>query len=193
MCHAWAMIRAPLADLLTGSRLILGVMAADALIADRLLLFSIVLAGAWVTDAFDGRLARSADRPTRLKEFDMVADTWVGACVLAGLGLSGRAPLWLATLGIVVLGAIYLRTRNPAVSQVLQGIAYGAALWLIFTSPDTSLAIPFGTLAVLLILEYEKFFGKVLPMFFNGVAAFVRGERYEGPPDDSPVDIETGT
>ena len=43
------MIRAPLADLLTGSRLILGVMAADALIADRLLLFSIVLAGAWVT------------------------------------------------------------------------------------------------------------------------------------------------
>lgn len=187
------MIRAPLADLLTGSRLILGVVAADALISDRLLLFSVVLTGAWATDVFDGRLARTADRPTRFKDYDMVADTWVGACVMAGLGLSGRAPLWLATLGIVVLGAIYLRTRNPAVSQVLQGIAYGAALWLIFTSHDTSLAIPLGALAVLLLLEYEKFFGKVLPMFFNGVAAFVRGEHYEGPTDDSPVNIETET
>ena len=187
------MIRAPLADLLTGSRFILGVVTADALIADRLLLFSVVLTAAWVTDVFDGRLARTADRPTRFKDFDMAADTCGWACVMAGLGLSGRAPLWLATLGIVVLGAIYLRTRNPAISQVLQGIAYGAALWLIFTSPDTSLAIPLGTLAVLLLLEYEKFFGKVLPMFFNGVIAFVRGEHYEGPTDDSPVDIETGT
>jgi len=90
--------------------------------------------------------------------------------------------------GIVLVGGIYLWTKNPAVSQVLQGTGYGAALWLIFASEGASLAIPLGTLAVLMMLEYKKFFGKVLPMFFQGVRAFVKGEHYEGPTIGSPTE-----
>ena len=54
------MWRAVLADVLTGGRLVLGVVAAGALVGDRVLLFSIVLSVAWATDVFDGRLARSS-------------------------------------------------------------------------------------------------------------------------------------
>ena len=190
MCHAWVMVRAVLADILTGSRLALGVAVAGALVADRIHLFSILLTIAWASDVFDGRLARSSGRPTFFGEADMLVDTWVGACVLVGLALSGRAPLWLVIIGIAVLGAVYLRTKNPAVSQVLQGIAYGAALWLIYRSEETTLAIPLGTLAVLLLIEYKKFFGKVLPMFFQGIAAIIKRERYEGPSAESPADAE---
>lgn len=192
VCHACFMVFAALADVLTGSRLVMGVAMIGALNADRVHLFSILLAVAWTTDVFDGRLARLSGRPTLFGETDMLVDTWVGACVLIGFGLSDRAPLWLVIGGIVVLGAVYLWTRNPAVSQVLQGIGYGAALWLIFTSKETTLAVPLGTLAVLMVLEYKKFFGKVLPMFFEGVAAFVKGEHYEGPSADTPTDAEPG-
>jgi len=186
------MFRAALADLLTGSRLVMGVAVVGALLADRVQLFSILLSVAWATDVFDGRLARSSGRRTLFGETDMLVDTWVGAGVLMGLGLSDRAPLWLVITGIVLLGAVYLWTENPAISQVLQGIAYAAALWLIFTTEDATLAIPLGTLAVLMLLEYKKFFGKVLPMFFGGVAAFLKGEHYEGPSTDASSRSETG-
>lgn len=182
------MIRAMLADVLTGSRIVIGVVLVGALVTDRVLIFAILLSVAWATDVFDGRLARSSGRKTFFGDSDMLVDTWVGACVLVGLGLSERAPLWLVVIGIVVFGAIYLASRNPAVSQVLQAFGYGAALWLIFTSEDASLAIPLGTLAVLMLLEYRKFFGKVLPMFFDGVAAFAKGERYEGPSGPSATE-----
>ena len=191
VCHAFNMFRALLADTLTGSRLVLGVAAAGALQADRVHLLSILLSVAWATDVFDGRLARSAGRSTLFGEADMMVDTWVGACVLLGFGLSGRAPLWLVIAGILLLGAAYLVTKNPAISQVLQGIGYGAALWLIYTSEDATLVIPLGTLALLMLVEYKKFFGRVLPMFFQGVAAIVKGEHYEGPPIESPS--ESGT
>ena len=166
----------------------IGVVLIGALMADRVLLFAILLSVAWATDVFDGRLARSSGRATLFGDTDMLVDTWVGACVLLGLGLSDRAPFWLVLTGIVLLGAIYLWTRNPAVSQVLQAFGYGGALWLIFVSADASVAIPLGTLAVLMLLEYRKFFGKVLPMFFEGVAAFFKGEHYEGPSIDSVID-----
>ena len=155
------MFRAVLADVLTGGRVALGVAAAGALGGDRLHLFSILLSAAWVSDVFDGRLARSSGRRTWFGENDMLVDTFVGACVLVGLAISHRAPAWLVAVGIGVLGTIYLKTKNPAISQVLQGIAYGAALWFIFTSADATLAIPLGTLAALMVLEYEKFIGKV--------------------------------
>jgi phosphatidylglycerophosphate synthase len=182
------MFRAALADVLTGSRLLIGVVLIGALRADRVLLFAILLSVAWATDVFDGRLARSAGRPTLFGDSDMLVDTWVGACVLLGFGLSDRAPLWLVVTGIVLLGGIYLWTRNPAVSQVLQAFGYGAALWLVFVSEDVSLALPLGTLALLMLVEYKKFFGKVLPMFFQGVAALVKGERYQGPSTDPVTD-----
>jgi phosphatidylserine synthase len=185
------MFRAVLADVLTGGRIALGVAAAGALLVDRVDWFSILLSAAWASDVFDGRLARSSGRRTWFGEADMLVDTWVGVCVLFGLGLSDRAPVGLVLVLIGVLGAIYLWTRNPAISQVLQGAAYGAALWLIFASPDATLSIPLGTLAVLMILEHEKFFGKVLPMFFRGIASFIRGERYEDPTARSPTDGPT--
>jgi phosphatidylglycerophosphate synthase len=175
------MFLAVLADLLTGSRIVLGAAMIGALMTDRVRLFSILLSVAWASDVFDGRLARASGRRTVFGEADMVIDTWVGACVLIGLALSDRAPLWLVVVGIVVLGTLYLFTMNPAISQVLQGSAYGAALWLIHTSADATLLVPVGTLALLMIMEHKKFFDKVLPMFFQGVAAFVKGERYEGP------------
>ncbi len=177
------MLAAALADLLTASRLVMGVVAAAALVAEELNLFAILLTTAWATDVFDGRLARASKRKTLFAAADLMVDTWVGACVIVGLALSGRVSPWLAYSGIVALGLAYLWTKNPAVSQVLQGIAYGASLWLIYRSPDTTLAIPLGTLAVLMALEYEKFFNKVLPMFFRGIAAIVKRERYEGPKD----------
>ncbi len=173
---------AVLADLLTGGRIILGIAAAAALATHRVHLFNILLTTAWASDVFDGRLARRADRRTIFSgEADMIVDTWVGACVIVGFAISDRVSVGVAAAGILVLGAAYLATRNPAISQVLQGTAYGASLWLIYTSDETTLALPLGILAVLLVLEREKFFGKVLPMFFRGVVAIVRRERYHGP------------
>jgi phosphatidylglycerophosphate synthase len=186
------MVRAVLADVLTGSRLVMGPVIVAALVTDRVLLFAIILSIAWATDVFDGRLARSAGRPTLFGDTDMLIDTWVGVCVLLGFGLSERAPLWVVGVVIVLLGALYLATRNPAVSQALQAIGYGGALWLIFVSEEASLAIPLGTLAVLMLLEYKKFFGKVLPMFFKGVIALARREPYRGPSTDAPTDDRTG-
>lgn len=185
------MFRAVLADVLTGGRIALGVAAAAALLGDRIDWFSILLSAAWASDVFDGRLARSSGRPTWFGETDMLVDTWVGVCVLFGLALSDRVPAGLTAVLIGVLGVLYLWTRNPAISQVLQGIAYGAALWLIFTSADATLSIPLGTLAVLLALEHRKFTRKVLPMFFRGMASFVKGERYEEPAARPAADDQT--
>jgi phosphatidylglycerophosphate synthase len=187
------MFRAVLADVLTGGRVVLGIAIVGALITDRVNLFSILLSLAWASDVFDGRLARSSGRRTLFGETDMLIDTVVGVCVLLGLALSDRAPLGLVLVGIVVLGALYLRTRNPAISQVLQGVAYGGALWLILRSPDATLLIPLGTLGVLMLLEYRKFFDKVLPMFFHGIASFVKGEPYEGPTIAPFTDHESPT
>ena len=185
------MFLAVLADLLTGSRFLLGIAMVGTLMSDRVHLFSILLSVAWASDVFDGRLARSSGRRTMFGEADMLIDTWVGVCVLIGLALSDRAPVWLVIVGVVVLGTLYLFTKNPAISQVLQGTAYGAALWLIYTSADATLWIPLGTLALLMLMEYKKFFGKVLPMFFQGVAAFVKGEPYEGPSTRSSSNDES--
>jgi len=81
-------ILAALADALTLSQVVLGVVVAWLIGTRRTEGAAVALAVAWLTDFLDGRVARMAVAPSRLGAFDMPADVFLGAGVVVGLGLA---------------------------------------------------------------------------------------------------------
>lgn len=148
---------------------------------------AVALALAWLTDTLDGKVARLGDGRTRFGEWDMAVDVLVGASVLAGLGLAGLVPRWLAAAVLVVVGGLYLALRQPALGMVLQAAGYGAFLWRAFQDRVGTLWVPLATIVLIAILDGRKLVRVVLPEFFRGVAGTLRLRRGSGlglPEDD---------
>ena len=168
--------RADLADLLTFSRLLAAPLVAW-LTATRSLNTTMVVVGlAWCSDFFDGRLARSARRETRLKEWDLRADLWLATGLGVGMGLAGYVSWWVIApiAGFVFVGSLLL--TNPSTTMVGLAVLYVMFLWNL-VSRGGWWWLPALYLLVLLIADWERFREVILPALWRSLAALVPGER----------------
>jgi phosphatidylglycerophosphate synthase len=182
---------------------------ADALTAGRLVLAAsllmlaaesapdgaaIALSFAWLSDAIDGKLARAAGGGTRLGEWDMPADTAVGAGLLLGMALGGLFPLGLAVALILILGLAYVLLKNPAFGMVLQAVGYATLLWRLWVVASPWRWLPVAVAGGIGIAERRRFTSVILPTFFRGVARALTLRRYPSyrlPQEGSSGDSET--
>lgn len=171
--------KAAVADLLTFSRLLSAPMLAW-LVASRRLDAAVVLLGlVWCTDFFDGRFARSALRETRLKDWDLRADSWVGIGLGVGLGLGGYFSWWIVgpVAGVVFVGSMV--ATNPSVVMVGTGYLLGVFVWGA-TQHGTLRWLPALYVVVALIAGWRRFFGVVLPVWVRGLRAMLPGDHPRG-------------
>jgi phosphatidylglycerophosphate synthase len=150
-----------------------------ALAADRLELAAAFLGAAWLTDGLDGVAARASDGPTRLGDYDLVADTAVGAGALVGLAVAGHLPAAVAAALLVVLGTGFLLLRNPALSMGLQATGYAWSLW-IFWRDGAAVWLPLAIAAALGFVHHRRLFGVVIPAFLRGVASLPKLRKRSG-------------
>ena len=164
--------RADVADLLTLARLLSAPIMLW-LVSIRSLDAAVLLAViAWWTDFLDGRLARRADRESRLKDWDLRADAWLASAIGLGLGLAGyfswrvAVPLAAAVLVMSVL------LSNPSVVMVGVAVQYGMFILATYLWADLWWL---GVLHVLALLGagWKRFWGVVMPAFWAGLAALV--------------------
>lgn len=156
------------ADALTAVRAALAVPLALAAYAGNWSVAAVLLAVAWWSDFLDGRLARRSSEPTALGDWDLTADTTVGAGLLIGLVLGHQVPpSW--GVGGAVLGVGFLALRNPALGMLLQAAAYGPALFFAARSASPSFWFAAATIGAIGILDRRRLFGYVLPVFFGSI------------------------
>lgn len=171
-----------IADGLTASRLVLGVVVGAAIASNHLGFAIVVLVIAWVTDLLDGPLARAASAATRLGDWDFRVDVTLGAAIFVGLAISGRVPAWLVA-GLVVLGVGWTRvTGNPAPAMLFLAVVYAWFLMVVLTERPERWWLPFAAIPALLAIDHRRFFRVILPAFFKGLAAIGRGRAAEAPP-----------
>ena len=166
--------RADVADLLTLARLLSAPIMLW-LVSIRSLDAAVLLAViAWWTDFLDGRLARRADRESRLKDWDLRADAWLASAIGLGLGLAGyfswrvAVPLAAAVLVMSVL------LSNPSAVMVGVAVQYGMFILATYLWADLWWL---GVLHVLVLLGagWKRFWGVVMQAFWAGLAALVSG------------------
>ena len=78
---------------------------------DAIPVISLLLVLCWVTDVLDGKLARKAATPTRLGQFDMIADLGFGLSLSLCLVLWDIIPLvpLLIVIGAIAVSALVFR------------------------------------------------------------------------------------
>jgi phosphatidylglycerophosphate synthase len=167
------------ADALTLARAMLAVALAGAVAAHRMDVAAWLLAAAWCSDAGDGRLARAAEKPTRLGGFDLPIDTAVGAGLLVGMALSGHVPVLVAAGLIIVLGGGFLALGNAALSMALQAVAYASFLVALWSAAPVARWVPLSVIAVLFVVELRRLLTVVIPAFLTDLAALARPRRRE--------------
>ena len=162
--------RADVADLLTLARLLsapimLWLVSIRSL--DAAILVTVI---AWWTDFLDGRLARRADRESRLKDWDLRADVWLVSAIGLGLGLGGYFS-WRITVplaAVVLVMSVLL--SNPAAVMAGVAVQYGMFILAIYLWADLWWL---GVLHVLIFLGvgWKRFWGVVMPAFWAGLSA----------------------
>ncbi len=166
--RAASLSAATIADGLTASRFVLAVAVVPLVASGAWRAAAIVVAVAWWTDFFDGRLARRTTG-TRLGDWDPRADTAVGAGIVIGLAAGGHVPAlpWLLAGGL--FAAIYLFTGNFAFGQLVQALGYGPLLWFAAGSDAIALGVLAGTIAAVGVMDAPRFVSHTLPAFFEGM------------------------
>ena len=174
-----AIDHAAVADLLTFSRLLSAPLLAWLVAHRRIETALVVLGLAWCTDFFDGRFARSAGRDTRLKNWDLRADSWVGVGLGVGLMLGGYFSWWIVAPVAAVVFVGSLTFTNPAVVMMGTGYLFGSFLWAA-SHHGTLRWLPAVYVVVALIAGGRRFFGVVLPVWFRGLRAMLPGDCRRG-------------
>ncbi len=171
------MDRALVADALTSARVVMTPVMAALLAQRRIDAATIVLGLAWMTDFLDGRMARSADRPTRLNGWDLRVDSWLAVGQGVGLGFGGYFTWWVVgpLTGLVAWGSVTL--RNPSPVMVGIGALTGSFIWVIlFEAVVWWLPIAYGL--VLWVADWHRFWHVIMPALWRGALSIVRLERH---------------
>jgi len=170
-----------LADLLTASRVGLALIISWLGLAgtrDSLALVGFLLLTSWISDLFDGALARqSGARPTWIGDHDLEADVAVSLGVLMYLvGTGFLAPIH-AAIYLLLWGLIFWRwswQRDPA--MLFQAPIY---LWFIVVAmryaPQAGWWL-IGYVAVVLVVTWPRFPREVVPGFLSGMSKARRGK-----------------
>lgn len=158
---------ARLGDSLTVLRFALVVPVALAATSGRWFAMALLLASSWLSDFFDGRVARRGGGG-RLGAHDLDADTAVGAAAVLGLAWGGRLHVGALALA-TVCGAGYVVRRNPALAMITQAVGYGAALWWMYREGRPGLMVALLTIVLVAVLDADRLRRHVLPVFFDGL------------------------
>ena len=168
--------QADIADLLTLARLLsapimLWLVSIRSL--DAAVLVAVI---AWWTDFLDGRLARKADRESRLKDWDLRADAWLASAMGLGLGLAGYFSWWMAVPLAAVVLVMSVLLSNPAAVMVGVAVQYGMFIVAMYLWADLWWL---GVLHVIVFVgaSWKRFWGVLLPAFWAGAGALVSGRR----------------
>lgn len=156
------------ADVLTASRAFLALGLAVILAQGRLGWAAVGLSVAWITDVADGRLARAAQEPTRLGDWDFRIDVAVGAGVLVGLIIHGDVPRTVAAGLLVLLAGGFIVLRNAALGMSLQALAYAAFGWRLWVDSVGTRWIPLLIAGTIGIIEWRRLLGEQIPVFLRG-------------------------
>ncbi|GBD85328.1 hypothetical protein BMS3Abin02_01733 [bacterium BMS3Abin02] len=168
---------AVLADVLTGLRALIALLLVAMVGQGRLETAAALLATAWLTDFFDGKSARAASRPTHLGQWDLQADTLVGAGLMVGLALGGYVGWGVALLVVVVLGGGWIALGNDSLSSALQAIAYGSFMWLAYSRSIGGWWLPPVVILIIATLSWQRFTHDSIPGFLGGVGDLYSAAR----------------
>ncbi len=158
---------ARLADSLTAFRFALSVPVALATASGRWNVVGLLLASSWLSDFFDGRLARRGGGG-RLGARDLDADTVVGAAAVLGLAWGGRLHVGAVAVA-VVCGVGYAVLRNGSLAMITQAVGYGGALWWMYREGRPGLLVALLTIVFIAARDADRFARHVLPAFFEGL------------------------
>lgn len=172
--HVNRAARRALADALTASRLVITVALAGRPAPETA---AVLLAWAWVSDALDGPLARSAGRPGRLARFDHLIDAAVGVAVVWYLGTAGFWPLLPAVAGAILLLVVWAVTRAFVAQMLLLAVSYGAFLWWAFTLDTWAWTVLVVVALTTLVAEWPRFSHELVPGFLRGWRDLLVGRR----------------
>ncbi len=164
------------ADGLTLYRLAVALALVPTLGARRTDLAAGLLGTGWISDFLDGRAARASRGPTRLGPYDLWVDTLVGAGAVLGFVAWGWVPPPLGIGLVLALVVGFARTRNEALSMLLQATGYGLLLWRTWADGRTlALVWLLAIVVVIGTVNRRVFWERSLPTFLGGIAALVRG------------------
>lgn len=166
------------ADVLTITRLGFAFLLVPLVWQERLDLAAVVLSLAWLSDLFDGRLARMAGTPTRFGRWDLRVDTGVGVALVIGLIGNGTVSLWFGLAALVVLGGFFL-AGNIAASMLLQLSGYLPLLYTLWQERPDLWWLPFATFSAIGLADWRRLIRVTIPAFLHGMAG--RFERYLSP------------
>ncbi len=175
-----AVDRADLADLLTLARMVMSPLITWLLASRRADAATVLVGFAWMADFFDGRLARTAARTTRLHRWDLRTDAWLGVCLAAGLGMGGYFSWWVIGPLIGLVGAGLLLLSNPAPLALSVGIMFGLFVWSVTVGRGFLWWLPGVYVATALLASWYRFFRIILPAVFGGLLSLVVGGRGQG-------------
>ena len=171
-----ANLLALIADGLTIGRFVLGAALVPVLGSKRITLAASILGTAWLTDFFDGRVARASGGTRRLGSLDLWADTVVGAGAVLGFVAGGWIPAVVGIALVVALVVWFAITRNEALSMILQATGYALVLWHVWRDGNAlALAWLLAIVAVVAFVNRRVVWERSLPTFFDGVAGIFRG------------------
>jgi hypothetical protein len=163
------------ADGLTIGRVIVAVALVPVLGGGRVTLAAALVGSAWVSDFLDGRAARASGGQTRLGDFDLWADTLVGAGVVLGFTVWGWVPPVVGLGLVALLLTAFAITRNEAMSMMLQATGYALLLWRTWQDGHSaSLWWLLTVIGMIAFVNRRTFWERSLPTFLSGVAGVVR-------------------
>jgi phosphatidylglycerophosphate synthase len=166
----WTPALVHVADALTAARVVIAIALIPIIARGDIDVAAALLAMSWCTDMLDGRVARMTASEGRLGAWDLAVDTAVGTAVLLGLALARHAPTQAMAVA-VLLGGVFVVTGNAAAGLALQTIAYGWFLVIAWQHGSVigRWLLP-AVIAVLLVIDFDRFTTVEVPRFISGVA-----------------------
>lgn len=156
-----------MADGLTSLRLGIAIAVIPVAWSQDLTTTSVLVSLAWLTDLFDGRLARAGGRAGRLHRWDLRADTAVGAGVLVGLVGGELAPWWLLIAGALFAWGYW--RGNVAAAMLLQLCGFVPLLILLWSLRPPGWWMPLVTALVIAVVDWRKLVMVNIPAFIGGL------------------------
>lgn len=153
------------ADGLTGTRLLVAPVLVLTAGSAHLSATAILVSVAWLTDMWDGRLARRSGIGGRLGAWDLRADTVVGLCLVAGLTIAGLANVWLLVVAGVLIWPFI--AGNVTAAMLIQLAGFVPLLLLLWSRRPSAWWAPFVIALAAGILDWRRLLFVNIPAFLG--------------------------
>jgi cardiolipin synthase len=141
----------------------------------------VITVATWITDVFDGYLARrsAARAHTWVGDHDAEADLSVSLGVLFYLALSGYLPRFVLLLGLLIVAVWTLASYQLA--WPLYAIPYVALIWVAMAAAPIHAWLAIGYLGLVTIVTWPRLPQQFLPQFFEAVGRLLApaGSRHD--------------